>query len=161
MFDSPYVLWDGATETIAPGAFDGGLEDDIRALIDHDNRLVLGRTKAGTLRLRTDEHGLWGEIDVNPDDTDAMNLYARVKRGDVTQCSFGFDILDEETQYGPGPEEYRWIVKRVKLYEVSCVTFPAYEATEISARAQDARNMRKRQVQAWQESMRGRITGWH
>ena len=88
-------MWPGATESIAETAFDGALSDDIRCLIDHDTRLVLGRTKAGTLSLKTDSRGLWGEVKVNPMDQDAMNLYERVKRGDVDQCSFGFDILEE------------------------------------------------------------------
>ena len=57
VFDSPYVLWDGATEIVKPGAFAGCLSGDIRALIDHDTRLVLGRTKAGTLTLREDARG--------------------------------------------------------------------------------------------------------
>ena len=95
VFDSPYVLWDGATEIVKPGAFAGCLSGDIRALIDHDTRLVLGRTKAGTLTLREDARGLYGTIKINRDDADAMSLYARVQRGDVDQCSFGFDIEEE------------------------------------------------------------------
>ena len=83
VFDSPYVLWDGATEIVKPGAFAGCLSGDIRALIDHDTRLVLGRTKAGTLTLREDARGLYGTIKINRDDADAMRLYARVQRGDV------------------------------------------------------------------------------
>lgn len=70
----------------------------VRALIDHETRLVLGRSKAGTLELREDSHGLWGKIRINPNDTDAMNLYNRVKRGDVDQCSFGFNIVKEDTE---------------------------------------------------------------
>ena len=97
VFGSNYEMWPGASESIDSHAFDGALNDDVRALIDHETRLVLGRTTAGTLKLRTDEHGLWGSIEINPDDTDAMNLYARVQRGDVSQCSFGFDILKERT----------------------------------------------------------------
>lgn len=92
-------MWPGAYETIDPGAFDGALGDDIRCLIDHDTRLMLGRNRSGTLMLRVDEKGLWGSVEINPDDQDAMNLYARVQRGDVSQCSFGFDILEEETEY--------------------------------------------------------------
>ena len=93
VFNSIYEIVPGMSESIAPGAFSKTLSGDIRALINHDTTLVLGRTKANTLQLREDSHGLWGHIDINPNDTDAMNLYERVKRGDVDQCSFGFDIL--------------------------------------------------------------------
>ena len=116
--NSRYNLWDGAYETIAPGAFDGETGGDIRALTNHDTTLVLGRTTAGTLTLRTDETGLWGSIIVNQADQDAMNLYERVKRGDVSQCSFGFDILEQDVQYQDG-EPTVWIIRKVRLYEVS------------------------------------------
>lgn len=79
-------MGDGFTEQIDPHAFDDQLGGDVRALIDHDTRLVLGRTCAGTLTLRVDEHGLWGSIAVNEGDQDALNLYARVQRGDVSQA---------------------------------------------------------------------------
>ena len=99
VFNTTYELWEGATESVAPGAFANTLGEDIRALIDHETRLVLGRNKAGTLELREDSHGLWGRIRINPNDQDAVNLYERVKRGDVSQCSFGFDIVSEETDF--------------------------------------------------------------
>ena len=100
VFGSDYEIFPGATESIDPHAFDDALtQDNVRVLVDHDTRLVLGRTSAGTAELRVDDHGLWGSVIINPDDTDAMNAYARNKRGDVTHASFGFDILDEETEY--------------------------------------------------------------
>ena len=83
VFNSPYVIMDGVTEIVAPGAFSDTLGEDIRALTNHDTTLVLGRNKAGTLTLREDSHGLWGSIRINQADADAMNLYNRVKRGDV------------------------------------------------------------------------------
>lgn len=89
VFNSTYNIMPGMSESVAPGAFTDTVSGDVRALINHDTGLVLGRTKAGTLTLRQDERGLWGHIDINPDDSDAMNLYARVKRHDVDQCSFG------------------------------------------------------------------------
>ena len=58
VFGDTYDMWPDTTESIDPHAFDGALNDDIRALIDHETRLVLGRTTAGTLRLRVDNHGL-------------------------------------------------------------------------------------------------------
>lgn len=148
VFDSEYELWPGASESVDPHAFDGALQDDVRALIDHDTRLVLGRTSAGTAELRVDEHGLWGSVLINPDDTDAMNAYARNKRGDVNQASFGFDILDEDTEYREDGSVH-WTVKKVKLYEVSLCTFPAYRETELQARKADYANLRKRHTEAW------------
>ena len=127
-----YELWPGATESVASTAFDDALADDIRALIDHETRLVLGRTKAGTLTLKVDSRGLWGEIKINQKDQDAMNLYERVKRHDVDQCSFGFDILEEELE--DRGDSVHWTIKKVKLYEVSVVTFPAYVETSVTAR---------------------------
>ena len=78
----------------------------------------------------TDERGLFGRIRVNRADQDAVNCYERVRRGDVSQCSFGFEILDQrEERLEDG--RYQWTLLRVKLYEVSVCTFPAYESTEV------------------------------
>lgn len=156
VFNSNYEIWPGATESVAPTAFDGALNDDIRCLTDHDTRLVLGRTTAGTLTLRTDDHGLWGEVKINPNDQDAVNLYERVKRGDISNCSFGFDILDEEfTDLGDG--NVHWTIKKVKLYEVSVVTFPAYEDTAVSARKNDLKEIEKRKVEALKNKLTERM----
>ncbi len=160
VFGSDYELWPGASESVDPHAFDGALEDDIRALIDHETRLVLGRTTAGTLSLRVDEHGLWGSVLVNPDDQDAMNLYARVQRGDVSQCSFGFDITDEEYEHRADGTDH-WTIKSVMLYEVSVCTFPAYRETEVQARRDDLRNIRARQLEAWKNNLKARLEKWH
>ena len=157
VFDSTYELWPGATESIDRNAFDGELDGDVRALIDHDTRLVLGRTIAGTLELRVDTHGLWGRIIINQDDQDAMNLYARVKRGDVSQCSFGFDILDEERTINESTGDVHWLIKRVKLYEVSVCTFPAYQSTSVSARKDEMKEIQKREVEAWREKTKRRL----
>lgn len=147
----------GATESVSPEAFDGALSDDIRCLIDHETRLVLGRNKAGTLDLKTDSRGLWGEVKVNQKDQDAMNLYERVKRGDVNQCSFGFEILDEE--FEDRGTEVHWTIKKVKLYEVSVVTFPAYDETEVSARKQDYKVIQKRKHEAWKDQALKKLKG--
>jgi len=157
VFGGAYELWPGATESVDPAAFDGALSDDIRALIDHETRLVLGRNKAGTLELKVDARGLWGRIKINPSDQDAINLYARVERGDVDQCSFGFDILEEETTWGENGSVH-WTIKKVKLYEVSVVTFPAYEDTSVAARKKDYEQVKARQVQAWRDTMKARLT---
>lgn len=145
VFDSSYEMWDNVVEHVKRGAFEDTLaSDDIRALINHDTTLVLGRNTAGTLMLEEREHGLFGRILINPKDQDAMNAYARVERGDVTQCSFGFDVLADETEkIGDVLHVY---LTRVKLYEVSICTFPAYEDTAISAR--DAANFEQRRKEA-------------
>ena len=133
VFDSKYEIAPGLSESIAPGAFSRTLGNDIRALINHDTTLVLGRNKAGTLELREDAHGLWGDIEINPKDQDAVNLYERVKRGDVDQCSFGFEIVSEETDFHDDGSIH-WRITEVNLHEVSVCTFPAYEATSVQAR---------------------------
>lgn len=160
VFGSTYELWPGATESIDPGAFDGALDDDIRALINHDTTLVLGRTKAGTLELKVDQKGLWGRAEINEKDQDAMNLCARVERGDVDQCSFGFDILEEDTKYNEDGSVH-WTIKRVKLYEVSVVTFPAYEDTSVQAREKDYEQIKKRQTEKWKAERREKLKKWH
>lgn len=159
VYGSDYEMWEGATESIAPGAFDGALDDDIRCLVNHNTTLVLGRTAAGTLELKTDEKGLWGEVRVNEKDQDAVNLYERVKRGDVNQCSFGFDILSEEYTENKATGEVHWTVKSVKLYEVSIVTFPAYEDTGVTARKLEYDEIQKRKMQSWKTSMLGKLKG--
>lgn len=156
VFGDIYDMGYGLTESVDRHAFDEALADDVRALVDHDTAKVLGRTSAHTLDLRVDEHGLWGSIDVNPNDTDAMNLYARVQRGDVNQCSFGFEILDESTEVRENGDIH-WTINKVKLYEVSVCTFPAYQSTNVSARSKDAEELRKRQLDAWKEQMKQKL----
>lgn len=160
VFNSLYEIAPGMTESVAPGAFSKTLSGDIRALINHDTTLVLGRTKAHTLELREDEHGLWGKVTVNPNDRDAMNLYERVKRGDVDGCSFGFYPVVEETEILENGDVH-WTIKEVDLFEVSACTFPAYQETNISARSAEAASIRAKRHQAWQEKMKGRLSKWH
>ena len=162
VFGSEYELWPGASESVDPHAFDEALDDDIRCLINHDTRLVLGRNIAGTLQLRVEEKGLWGEVKINPNDQDAVNVYERVKRGDVNQCSFGFDIVAEE--FEDRGDSVHWTIKAVKLYEVSVVTFPAYEETGVEARKRQVEDIRKRKNESWRARMMARMKGekkWH
>lgn len=154
VFNSIYEIAPGMTESIAPGAFSRTLAGDVRALVNHDTTLVLGRTKAGTLKLSEDSHGLWGDVAVNPNDSDAMNLYERVKRGDVDQCSFGFEIVHEETDFREDGSIH-WTITEVNLHEVSACTFPAYEATNISAREKQRDAMRAGRLPEWKEHMKG------
>lgn len=159
VFNSTYESWPGETESIAPGAFSKALAGgDIRALVNHDSTLVAGRTKAGTLTLREDARGLWGDIAVNPNDSDAMNAYHRVKRGDVDQCSFGFgDNFRWDTEVLPDGTVHRTLTE-IPLAEVSICTFPAYEATSISARSRERDSIKARELAAWKERMKGVLT---
>lgn len=143
IFNSNYDIFPGATESIAPGAFKNTLGNDVRALVNHDTTLVLGRKKAGTLELKEDSKGLWGRIHINPNDSAAMSLYERVKRRDVTQCSFGFEIVAEETDHLPNGDVH-WTIKEINLFEVSVCTFPAYKETNVDARKKDLDIARKR-----------------
>lgn len=155
VFNSNYEIGPGMSESIAPGAFSNSLAGgDIRALTNHDTTLVLGRTKAHTLELREDERGLWGDITINPNDGDAVNTWERVKRGDVDQCSFGFEIVTEETDFRDDGSVH-WTIREVNLFEVSVCTFPAYEATSISARTAERDELKRRKLQAWKERMKG------
>ena len=152
VFNTIYDMGYGMSESIAPGAFTKSMGNDVRALINHDSTLVLGRTKAHTLELREDSHGLWGKITINPNDRDAMNLYERVKRGDVDQCSFGFNIVSEETDFRDDGTIH-WTITEADLHEVTVCTFPAYEETAVSARKRDLDEIKKRQTEAWRNRM--------
>ena len=156
VFGGVYEIGSGMTESVDRHAFDKTLGGDIRALTNHDTTLVLGRTTAHTLELRVDEHGLWGDVTINPNDQDAMNLYERVKRGDVDQCSFGFNIVSEETEFRDDGSIH-WTITEVELHEVSVCTFPAYEDTNVSARQAQREELSKNRLQDWKESMRARI----
>lgn len=156
VFNSEYWLWDCAFETIDPGAFSLETDTDVRALTNHNTTLVLGRTTVGTLQLRLDDRGLYGTILINEKDQDAVNLYERVKRGDVSQCSFGFDILEESTEYrDDGITVFH--LRRVRLWEVSICTFPAYEDTGVQARMAEVNNTRKRELEEWRAGMLARL----
>ena len=158
VFNDVYEIAPGMSESVAPGAFQNTLSGDIRALINHDSTLVLGRTKAHTLELREDAHGLWGDITINPNDGDAMNLYNRVQRGDVTECSFGFEIVKEDTEILDDGSVH-WTIREVKLFEVSPCTFAAYESTNVSARSKERDDIKQRDLDAWKERMRKVLKG--
>lgn len=159
VFGDIYKVWDGATESIAPGAFKESVNGDVRALFNHNHDLILGRTSAGTLTLDEDEHGLHGIIKINRNDQDAMNAYARIQRGDVTGCSFGFDIK-RESQEVRADGSIHWTIEEVDpLYEVSPCVFPAYEATSVSSRGKEIEEIRKRKLEVWKHTMLNRLKG--
>lgn len=158
VFNSNYEIGYGMSESIAPGAFTEALGGDVRALVNHDTTLVLGRNKANTLELREDSHGLWGKVRINPKDSSAMDLYERVKRGDVDGCSIGFDIAEEETEFLDNGDVHFTIKKVMPLWEVSACTFPAYEETNVSARSAQVEEIKKRESEAWRASMKARLS---
>lgn len=156
VFNRETELWDGAYEEIDPLAFNNTLGNDIRALINHDTTLVLGRNKSNTLELKADSHGLWGKVEINENDTDALNIYQRVKRGDVSGNSFGFNILNEETDYREDGT-VKWTIKEIDLHEVSITTFPAYEDTSIQARCNEVKQYKKRQLELSKNKLKARL----
>lgn len=158
VFNSNYEIGAGMSESVAPGAFASSMGNDVRALVNHDTTLVLGRNKAGTLELKEDSYGLWGHIEVNPKDQDAMNLYERVKRGDVDQCSFGFYPKSQETDVRDDGSVH-WTITDVDLFEVSCCTFPAYEQTNISARSDEREKILADRLESWKEAMHKKLKG--
>ncbi|HEM5467677.1 HK97 family phage prohead protease [Streptococcus suis] len=136
-FDEETELWPGYFEVIKREGVEKAIKDaDIRALFNHDHSLVLGRTGNDTVRLGVDDVGLFGDIIINKDDPQAVGAYARVQRGDVIGCSFGFfpiKINTEERDDG----SYLDTILDLEIFEVSPCTFPAYPQTEIAARQKD------------------------
>jgi uncharacterized protein len=127
----------GFREMIAPGAFKSALMgSDVRALFNHDPSMILGRTTSGTLRLTETDQGL--EFDVDPPDTTyARDLVACMQRGDINQCSFGFnvDAGGDTWQKDATGQWTRTIHVVSRLYDVSPVTFPAYPDTACAMRS--------------------------
>lgn len=154
-----YEVWEGATESIAPGAFRNSIHQDVRALYNHNDDIVLGRTSAGTCELEDRADGLWARIKINKKDTDAMNAFARVDRGDVTGCSFGFNIKSEETEYREDGSVHWTITEVDPLYEISICTFPAYQATHVSARSDDLETLKQRRLELRKQELLKKLKG--
>lgn len=129
-------------ERIAPGAFSDSLNDDVRALFDHDWGRVIGRTASNTLRLAQDEVGLAVEIDL-PDTADGRDLAVLIERGDISGMSFGFEVTKQVwDETGDTPLR---TIEQVKLWEVSAVALPAYDDTSIAMRSLEAARKEVRQ----------------
>lgn len=127
----------GFREQLAPGAFDTAIkDDDVRALFNHDPNYLLGRTESGTLRLSVDKKGLKYDVDL-PDTAQARDVRTLIQRGDVSGSSFGFTVDEDdwdETEVKKGKLPLRTI-RKVSLWDVSPVTYPAYPQTSVSARS--------------------------
>mgnify|MGYP003113741768 CR=1 FL=1 len=131
----------GFREYIAPGAFDGRLEDDVRFLVNHDANLILARTTNGTLRLSVDEKGLRYEADM-PNTSTARDLMELLKNGTISQSSFAFTVEEDSWEVKDGMN-IRTIDKVSQLYDVSSVTYPAYNSASSSVAL--------RSMKEWQE----------
>jgi hypothetical protein len=147
-------------ERIRPGAFRNAIASgqDVRALIDHDPSLILGRTRSGTLALVEDATGL--SVVIRPPDTQvARDVRANIAAGNVSQMSFAFvprpggeTVVTTRTEGGATTQEIE--ITDVDLFDVSVVTYPAYESTSVSVRAKRMRDEIKR---AWLESRRAKL----
>lgn len=120
-------------EIVRKGAFNESIgKDDIRALFNHDPNYVLGRNRAGTLELVEDDIGL--RVKITPPDTSwAKDILTSIRRGDITQMSIGFIVEDDKWSTKDGMDVRE--IRKVQLFDVSPVTFPAYTATDVGVRA--------------------------
>jgi HK97 family phage prohead protease len=157
LYEQETELFPNTYEIISRGAFDNTLNNDIRALWNHNTQYVLGRSKNGSLQLRADDKGLFGTIKL-PKTQYAEDLYELVKRGDIDQCSFGFNILDETVEELSNGG-YRWRMKNVDLHEISVVTFPAYENTTVHARSKQIEQIEQRKLQEKKDVLLKRLKG--
>lgn len=122
-------------EKILPGAFSKAIKGDVRALFDHNSGRLVGRTTSGTLRLSEDDHGLQFENDL-PSTADGNDIATLLERGDLTGMSFGFRVTHDEWDETVNPPLRS--IHEVELFEISYVTFPAYDATEAALRSSQA-----------------------
>jgi uncharacterized protein len=157
LYEQETELFEGVYEIITKGAFNKTLNNDIRALWNHNTQYVLGRNKSGSLELREDDKGLFGVVKL-PATQYAKDLYELISRGDVDQCSFGFNILDEELEE-LASGAYRFRLKEVDLHEISVVTFPAYENTTVQARTKQLEQMQQRKLETKKLELQKRLEG--
>ena len=159
VFGQPYYVDDYCEEVVDRHAFDNAVMTDVRALIDHNTRLVLGRKngEVQTLDFEIDDTGVYVRVQINPDDSDAMSLRARVLRGDVDQASFGF--IERRWEYSDLPDGRvrRTILEIAELCEFSVCTFPAYEQTSVSARFRNGDALRGEVLEHRKNNLRRKL----
>jgi uncharacterized protein len=136
VFNSKTSIGDFFEEVIAPGAFARTISEngDIRALFNHNWDHVLGRTKNGTLKVEEDNRGLKFKVEL-PNTSLARDLAESLRRGDINQCSFGFFATNDTWDYAVEPAVRT--LNEVELYEISVVSIPAYEDTEVALRSKE------------------------
>lgn len=149
-----YELMPNYYERIQPGAFTRALNegDDVRALFNHDASAVLGRSKSGTLRLSADKVGLKYEVDL-PNTQLARDLAESVDRGDISGSSFAFSVTPEgqKIERDKDGTTYRNILE-TRLYDVSVVTYPAYEAATSGLRSSENVEEAKAALDSWESN---------
>jgi HK97 family phage prohead protease len=138
VFDEETNIGGMFREVIKPGAFKRAIKEkqDVRALWNHDANHILGRTKADTLTIEEDRKGLWISI-IPPNTRFASELVESIRRGDVDQMSFAFIATEEKWIEKKDEPALREIID-VDLYDVSPVTYPAYEGTEVGLRTAES-----------------------
>jgi len=137
VFEKDTMIGDWFIERIARGAFDGALNDDVRALFNHDPNMPLARTGAG-LSIGVDDTGLYYEFDA-PNTTIGNDLLANIRAGIIKESSFAFTVKEQKWEdQGKNKPSIRTILKVERLYDVSPVTYPAYADTSVAARAYKA-----------------------
>lgn len=159
-FNEPTQLMPGMYEEVLPQAVEKSIKNnDVRCLFNHDTAIVLGRTSNKTLELRVDNNGVYGRVKINPNDKQAMDILARIERGDINACSFGFNILDEVAETR-NDGSVKFILKDIDLIEVSPVSFPAYPTTSINARKQDFEQFKNKQLEVRKNKLKERLDKW-
>lgn len=136
VFDEETVIGGSFREVIAKGAFANAIRrgDDVVFLVNHDG-LPLARTRSNTLSLAEDDHGLRISTLLDPEDPDVKAIAGKMRRGDLDKMSFAF-IPDRQEWDDTGDMPLR-VIRDLRLYDVSVVTMPAYEGTEIGLRHLD------------------------
>lgn len=148
VFDTETDIGGWFREKIVRGAFKDAMpKSDVHALFNHDDNIVLGRAKAGTLRMTEDDHGLKVEIDP-PDTQDVRDLLVKMKRGDIDQMSFAFTMRNGVEEWDDTQDPPVRTIKQVgELFDVSVVTRGAYPTTEVAVRSlEEHRETLRRQV---------------
>lgn len=140
----------GFREVIEPGAFDGVLENDVRALKNHNPDWVLGRTKAGTLEIGVNDQGLWYRYR-DPDTSYSRDLLKSLERGDVDQSSFAFTVDEDKWEEDTEGRYIRRIKRFRQLFDVSPVTYPAYPDTTAAKRELSDIESKKAELEAEKE----------
>lgn len=138
-FNKPSKDLGGFVETIDARALDGVNMEDVKLFLNHDSGNLLGRTKSGTLQLSVDEVGLKFRCEL-PNTTLGNDVMELVKRGDLSQCSFGFTVAEDEWERREG-KPVRTIKKINTLAEISLVSIPAYDDTDVAVAKRSLENM--------------------
>jgi HK97 family phage prohead protease len=145
------------TEVIEAGAFASALErgDDVVFLVNHDG-LPLARTRSGTLRLTQDDRGLFIESELDPTDPDVRAIVPKMRRGDLDKMSFAF--IPTRQEWDDSGDMPKRSIQDLQLYDVSIVTTPAYDGTEIGLRSlQQYREEQKKSQAARRLRMKSRL----